>query len=351
MIRVQDRTVSGWLVRMPQFGEWRAHIRLESSGITFAEGDPITLSDDVGNEWIGTVRATTALGAFESVEVIAGADGLDTVTTERFYRGRTRARDVLADLCGDGGETADDTDVQTFAQWRTRGRRLRDEIETLARWTMGVWRHKPDGEITLTPDTPTPGETLGDMLKASRSYRVYECPDMLPLIGAALDGWTVGTVMFRYSGESVPTATVWQAAPPLEAPRGAAVEGATVKATDGETVDVRTDRGVGMSGLRLWSVAGYTPTVEIGTRVLVVDLAGDPSATFALASPDAGVDGITLADGESDTVIAGIEDQGRVLRYGDTIIVPSGPAATPTPQVVMSSITPGVPVPVSKVKA
>lgn len=348
----EERFLSHWVLRVPEQGAWRGELRIESNAaLVPVKGDSIVVTDSLGNEWRGSVRAVTTFGAYDSIEFMAGAGQLDATTVERFYGHGLDAAEVLRDLCGDVGETADDSPVHPLPQWRTRGQWLIDEIDQLAQYTTQKWRALPDGRLSLNP-SDNAADAPGDWLDAMRTCRVYECPDLPPLTGTTIDGWRIGDCVYQ-AGEGRPTVTVYESIYRPRPIRAGAV-GATVTSVVGARISVDTDSGVGLSDIPLWSVAGFVPTVRIGTRVIIIDLGDDPRSTIAIAgTADSEVDAIELAQGESDPMVPSLPPfvNGRVIRYGDTIIVPSGPAATPTPQVLMPSFPPGPPIPVSRVKA
>lgn len=345
-----QRNLIHWTLRVPEYGAWRAELEIESAPTPSVKGAAVIILDALGNEWRGSVRAVTSTGAYESVEVMAGAGALDVATTERFYGRGLDAVSVLADLCADVGESADPSPAWPLPQWRTRGQWLIDEVDILTRYTTQRWRSLPSGVITLTPAAST-SSAPGDLLAAARSYRDYECPDLPPLTGATIDGWTVGNALYQ-GGRGRPTVTVYESTFRFRLTRVGAI-GGTVTAISGQRIDCELDTGVGLSDIPLWSAAGYVPIVRRGARVIVMDLGDDPRSTVALiGTADSEVDSIELAQGESELVPSLPPfTKGRVLRYGDTIIVPSGPAATPTPQILMPSFPPGPPMPLSRVKA
>jgi hypothetical protein len=350
VIRDATHAVDRWTLRQPSEGRWSADLRYPAAGTQ--SGDAILLrgeSDDRADEWLGTVTDTTSLGAYDLARVVAGADGLDLPTQPRYYAGGVSPASVLADLCADAGETPGAAPSTTLPAWRSRGGSLRDELDRLAGYVSGgAWRIDPGGAVALdrASGAATPP---GLLLSAERDERVYEVDGLPPLAGLQLGDWTVGTAIYS-RGPGRTTVAVWRAHGLAPAPPAAVVAGTVVSPSSSSgRVDVRLDDGTQLTGLPLWSAAGYLPHVANGARVLVLDLADDPRATIALAAAaDSGVSRIDLAGGQSDVLPLGGPAPGRVLRYGDTIMAPTGPAATPAPLVLMP---PPAPVPVSRVRA
>jgi hypothetical protein len=335
------------MLRQPREGLWRGRIKVPTSEVS--EGESVMLSDDSANFWVGVVRSVVVTGPSCVVDLVGGAGLLDSLTEARYYPGGVSLTSLLSELCADAGELAESV-AGTVPQWRSRGGSLRAEVSRLARYTTGAWRVVPAGLVSLSVasgDADPPGRFVGE---ASGS-RAYETSTIAPVAGLDVDGWTVGVALWTRGPSSPLRVTLWRAEP-SRSPDPPAVVGARVVATSGGRVDVVTDSGVELSSLPLWSVVGVVPAPASGARVLVVDLADDPRATIALSGVfDSVADGLELCGGASETVLSGLQDAGRVVRYGDTIIVPSGPSATPTPQTVMSALAPGLPAVVSKVKA
>lgn len=334
----EDRTLVDWTLRVPEIGSWRAHIAIEAAPVP--DGAAVVLD----GTWHGTVIGSSPLGAYTSLDIVGGAGGLDVLVPETYYANAS-AGDVLRAIAASAGESAVADTFAGMSQWRTRGERARDEVETLARWTTGWWRVLPDGTLSLAAPTSDAGAP-GKRLDSARDYRVYESASLPPLTGATIEDWTAGTVMYT-RGAGRPQAAIWRLGEALRRPRAGAV-GATVGGVNGSLVDVETDTGAHLMGIPLWSAAGVVPTVVPGARVTVIDLGDDPRSTIALAGAfDSLVSKLELAQGGIPDLANPATLNGRVVRYGDTIMMPSGAAAIPTPTVV----TVLTPVPVSKVFA
>jgi hypothetical protein len=347
-----SRVAVSWSLRVPYLREWQAFVSVETAGELPSAGAAVDLADDNGSAWRGTARRVTRLGATDRLDVVAGVGALSALTAPRFWGAAVGSADVLAALCSPLGEAAG-TSGPLLPGWRSRGLRLRDELDQLARYSTHVWRTEPDGTIAIEPTVPN-AVAPGELIDAAFDFRTYESDGLAPLVGGTLDGWSIATVLYRYDDSGRPTVTVW---PLVDDRRGAlrplraAVVSATVKATASGRVDVTTDDGTALQNVPLWSCAGIVPTVAAGSRVLVADLGDDPRSTFAFAgSSDSTAELVDASGGMGDEVMPALQATGRVVRYGDTIIVPSGAAGTPTPQVVQAAIIPVQPVPVSRLK-
>ena len=87
-------------------------------------------------------------------------------------------------------------------------------------------------------------------------------------------------------------------------------------------------------------VPGCSADWPLGSMVLVAFVDGLPSRPVVVAgddpeSPGFAPDRLTLV-GEDD-MLPGVTVLGQALRYGDTVMMPSGPAATPTPTVLIAN--------------
>ena len=103
-------------------------------------------------------------------------------------------------------------------------------------------------------------------------------------------------------------------------------------------------------------VPGCKATHALGSLVLVAFVNCDPSRPCVVGfddpeSPGFAPDALELV-GEDDLLSATPSTNGRVVRYGDTVFLPTGAAATPAPfQISPTSLIPGVSLTVSRVKA
>lgn len=313
-----------WTIRQPIDGAWTA--RLRTAGLVGgSEGSAVTLDDEAGSIWRGTIVATTELGEQTELELVGGAGQLDAPTVARQYVGGASVASVLADLCGDAGEAPGEA-PGSLPAWRSRGRTLRVELDRLARYagTEGTWRISPGGAVELARVAGSV-EPPGELVDVGSGGRTYDVPGpVAPLAGLTLEGWRVATALYARSLRSGPYVTVWRVDRPVLAPEPAVV-GGRVTAQSGGRVDVELDDGTTLSELPLWSAAGVAPTIATGVRVLVLDLAGDPRDTIAVSGVDGSVDELDLAD-----------PGGRPLRDGDLVTViglisgaPTAPVTSP----------------------
>lgn len=307
---------STYVVRAPAVGAWTAEVTIAADDTVTA--GPCEISHGAGDAWAGTIRRIHTTGGRMSLDVRAGADGLEATTLARHWAGYTDALEVLRTLAGDAGETAD-TSATGLGSWRARGRTLREEVEALARWVGGGgWRYTPAGALTLGAptwdETPRPGALLG----SGAGWRAYACDGLPELAGGTVDGERVGLATYVHTGQGVPSVDL-RAERPARTGAQPLVGGTVEALTDGRAT-VRLDDGTVLGDVPLWHVPGVRAVVPPGVRVIVADLGGDPRQPVAFAAPfDGAADELRLGD-------AG----GRAIREGDWIMMPSGSAATPT---------------------
>lgn len=332
-----------WDLRQPMIGVWRASVRIAAivtAGATFI------LTDET-NEWHGVARAVIPDGAFTRCEVVGGTGKLESLTKERFYAFGVEPRSVLADLAIDVGEVAASDALSPLPQWRTRGNSARNEIETLARYTTGAYRMTPGGEVSLVIASGE-SDPPGVLISAAHDGRIYESKDLLPMAGLTVDGVRVDTAIYSGGQEERVTTALWAQEALGRGARPGAVGGKVLSYANGR-VDVELDTGLVLGSLPLWSSAGVVPWPQPGARVLVTDLADDPRTTVAYCGAfDGEVSRLDLAQGGVPDLADPLTLIGRVVRYGDSIMMPTGAPATPTATVVTYL---GPPIPVSKVRA
>lgn len=351
-----ERTLVSWRLRASSVGVWSAQVSIDRDA-PVAPLSRCVLYDSDGREWHGSVSDARDAGAATLLSVVGGAGRLHEATRERYYSSAVRYADILADLCGEVGEVAGS--VEGIApSWRTRGDTLQAEIERLARAVSGgAWHVAPsDGAVLLAElqDTEQGAKSLVSLESVGgvpgSLWETWYCDGFPVLPGYVLESSPRVWFALLESGQKgkPATATLYARHAPV-IPAGATI-GATVEAYRDGRVDVLTDRGVRFGGLPLWSAVGVTPSPSPGARVLVLDLADDPRTTIALASPSSDVSRLDLGDGEDIIPPAGDAlAAGRVVRYGDMIMFPVGPTATPTPLPVQPSAM--APSTVSKVRA
>lgn len=88
-------------------------------------------------------------------------------------------------------------------------------------------------------------------------------------------------------------------------------------------------------------VPGVRADVELGSRVLVQWVNADPGRPYVAAYEDAESDGFapTRLDLSLEDETGVYDPSGRVLRFGDTVMMPTGSAATPAPVVLVPDPT------------
>ena len=113
----------------------------------------------------------------------------------------------------------------------------------------------------------------------------------------------------------------------------------------GERLDLQPVRvSLGMPILRRVRVRPGIPGARadhaLGSLVLVAFVDSDPARPAVIGFSDAEAAGFQpsrLDLGESESVAGGVGAAGRALRYGDTVMMPTGPAATPAPVVLIAN--------------
>ena len=302
-IEAGDFSIAELMLRQPMTGPWRARIKIPSDSVV--EGESVTLSDDSGNEWVGVARGVVPSGPSTIIDVVAGAGALDSLTTEQFYAGGIAIAALLAELCEEVGESADETIGDTLAQWRSRGGSLRRELDRLARFTTGAWRVVPGGLVSLSVASGE-ADPPGRFIEERSGARSYETSAATPVAGLDVNGWRIGVALWERSAMQPLRATLWRSDPARVAEPPGTV-GARVTGGAGGRVDVVTDTGLAISDLPLWSAVGVEPEPTPGSRVLVLDLAGDPRASIALSGVyDGDVSSLSLADGDVPLAMAGV---------------------------------------------
>jgi hypothetical protein len=317
---------SAYVVRVPAVGAWCAEVSVGSTEDLVAGA--CTIEHAGGDAWTGTVRRVHTLGARTTLDIRAGADGLDRTTTARHWAGFTDAAEVLRTLATDAGETVA-TEAVPLGSWRARGRTLRAELEALARWVSASgWRYTTSGALEMLAPAWAAASPPGASLASGAGWRAYACEGLPPLAGATVAGERVGLATYAYTGQGVPSVDV-RAERPTASYTDALVGGKLESESDGRAT-IRLDSGEVLGDVPLWHVPGVRAVVPAGVRVIVADLGGDPRQPVAFAAPfDGAADELRLCD-------AG----GRVLREGDLVMltVNSGPPV-PTPLTFAPTIT------------
>lgn len=305
---------------------WTAEVRTLSADGTPANEAPAVLTDGA-NEWSGTVYGLNVDGPGAcSFDFRAGAGRLAAVVPHVYHAGTIKAGAVLSDLCAAAGEVAPDTAYESdLPAWRVHGGPLRGELDALARAaSSGAWRVLPDGRVSLAPPAWTEAAAPGPRTSAGASWLEYSATALVPFAGTTVDGRRAGRVSYDLLDGRLRVILWEHLARPDHYRR--TVVGAKVVTQNGNRVDVITDDGVGMTYLPLWlGIPGASVKTTTGTRVLVIDLGGDPRYTFATLAPmgePAAVD--TYLPGN---VYAGKGTE-RVICEGDTVKVDgAGPLA------------------------
>lgn len=319
--------VSDWALYEYQEGNWNTTIQVPTEDI--ARGDAVMISDDVGNEWHGTVKEVLPRGAQAKLHICGGKNALHISTTPRWYGEPVSARSVMQDLCGDVGETSESLDSwPTVGRWRSRGGSLAVEVGILAKHTTGVWRVTPGGLVSLSVASGVI-DPPGVFTEVQCNARVYASDALTPCAGHTIDDRIISTALHAGgSGEDM-TVTLWEAQQAHT--RVSGTIGATVQGYTNGRIDVLTDDGVRLTGVPLWASPGYVPEPTDGTRVIVLDLNDDPRMTIALSGIDGDVERVDIAGGSNGPALwSGATIAFNVTALGPntsvvTLVPPTGP--------------------------
>lgn len=321
----REYSVTGVNLSEPLRAPWRAEIRVLTPATVAPPtvGEEATISDGT-NTWTGIITDSQKDGGAYVCELSSGANLSQTVPPT-YYAATIRAGEVLADLCLQAGEPAPEEQSATLPTWRTHGRSLRQELEALARLVSGgAWRMTPENRIAIAPFGWEEFAAPGKQSACGTGWITYFSGALASYAGRTVAGRRIERADTELVSGKLRT-TLWQEVTDATAGIGT-VEGATVKAQSGVRVDVETDRGVLMNGLPLWiGMPGASVKVTTGTRILVLDLAGDPRLTVAMLSP-------LDAPAAAETVIPGPvllgDGTAPPVRYGDKVAIDgAGPAA------------------------
>ena len=196
------------------------------------------------------------------------------------------------------------------------------------------------------------------------------------LPGAIVDGATAVDVVHRLDGGKL-RSTLWSSAfgpttkrllawsklieqmRPFERYRGVWEYRVAFRSGDRLDLQAATSR-FGLPDLRAVrvrpGVAGCKASVQLGSLVLVAFVNADPSRPCVVGfdepeSPGFAPDRLDLV-GEDDPLLTAHVTSGRVVRYGDTIYLPTGAAAVPAPfKISPTELLPGTSLTVSRVRA
>lgn len=305
------RLLSSYTVRAVEIGGWAAEAAIVA--------DDIAPGPCVIGGWRGTIREVRQAGPVAHLDIRAGDDALDAATTARHWAATLPASTVAAALAQEGGTTA--TAPGQLATWRAHGGTLRDETARLARWlSAGAWRvDEITGGIIIGEREGGAADAPGTLTDAGAVWRAYSLDpstEALPdVVGRTVDGHRIERAVFEWTGKGPPAADLFAPGPASSRAPGT-VQGGTVEADTEDRATVRLDDGTVLGDVPLWFIPGVRVAVASGTRVLVIDLGGDPRSPVAFAAP-------------FDS--APSSDLGIALRIGDIVMMPFGSAGTPTP--------------------
>jgi hypothetical protein len=157
-------------------------------------------------------RRSGTFGESAVLRVLAGAGGMATKVTPRWYR-KVPASRVVQDVLGDAGETLSATADQGLLARQLSAHALvgtwssSDALKDLCERLGAVWRVLPDGTVWIGVETWPVGAELGELLsedpKAQTAEYGPETPTALP--ATVVGGRKVGTVEHHVSAEKTRT--------------------------------------------------------------------------------------------------------------------------------------------------
>lgn len=360
---LNDYRATSGTIHIPAWGAWHATIALDAEPETPLAGS-VTL-EIAGLTLVGTVVSGGPVRGRSVYRVVAGAGGWGTEAAALAYSSDAgvRVATVLGDAATIAGETLDAATVPTTAAGPHFVREAGPVSRVLEQLFPQGWHVGEDGitrigrraaSVLTRPVTRTRiAPELGVVELAADTIG-----DLVP--GITVDGIEAVDVQHELTPDGL-RSTIWgsglgSTSRRLDAfrallaqldPRRAyrALYEYRVVTQSSERLNLQPVRvSTGMPELRRVrvrpGVPGCRATHAVGSRVLVGFVDADPSRPVVLAFEDAEGDGFEPSRldlvGEDDLASAA-QAAGRAVRFADTIMMPSGPAATPTPTVVAAN--------------
>lgn len=369
---LNDKRITSARVQIPAWGLWYADASVDGE-VSLAGAVTLKIADLTLH---GTVLSGGPQKGRSSFRIVAGAGGWGRTIPAKHYANDAgvKVAQILADAAAAAGETLNATTSEVagpaFTRKEAPASRVLEQLAPHAWFVdeLGVTRLGARPASTLTERAPR--VTQVDQARATVTLAPESLAKLLP--GVTVDGLVAVDVHHEITPKGVRT-TIWGRQGAGSSRRLTALR-ALIEQLDPDRhfraiweYRVGTKEGnrwnlqpvrvsTGMPVLRRVpvrpGVAGADADLALGSRVLVAFVNADPTAPVVVAFEDVDGDGfapnaLTLV-GEDD-VVSALQTSGRVVRFGDTIMMPSGPAATPTPTVVTAN--PLAPASVSRVRA
>ena len=313
-------------LREPADDEWSLDVAVrESPTVTPVIDDVATCGPCTGA--VGSVGRD---GGKIRMRIVGGAGRLATRVATRYQGGPSTLVQTLADLATEAGETPPTGAAFDLPTWRVHGGSYRVETRRLASVLGLGWRVTPSGAVDVSAPAWPAGTSPGKAIERGQHWTEYDGGDVASYAGTTVDGVRVGCALSELGSEGGLRVTLYEQVDVPEEPQAGAVRAGILRAQSGDRLDVELDDGTLLVGLPLWlGVPGLSVELAAGSRVLVLDLAGDPRQTCAMLAPaaEAPTVRVTLAGGPIELAGAG----GRGLRVGDLVMLPVGSAGMPTP--------------------
>lgn len=364
-------------VQLPAWGVWYADVSLAgehtlTGSVTLVVAD-LTL--------VGSVVSGGPSRGRSTYRIAGGAGGWGTVIPSRGYANDAGVKvfTILRDAAARAGETLDLGSLPTtsvgaaFTRAKGPAGRVLQELVP-ERWYVGedgITRvGQRSGAAALDVQAT---RTSIDLARGRVVLAADEIATILP--GVIVDGITIVDVLHELTPKGL-RSTVWGATAVQTSRRLGALRRLVLQllpdyrfhgtyayrvvTQESERLNLQPVRvSTGLPDLRrvrvMPGVAGARADVALGSTVLVTFVDADPARPVVIGFEDAEGAGFSPSRldlvGEDDIVTTdglGVVEAGRVVRYGDTVIMPSGAAATPTPTVLKATTAPG-PATVSRV--
>lgn len=326
--------------------------------------------------WVGTVVAGGPSGGRSQYRLVGGAGGWARDLAGKPYADDAGVRfdTVAQEAAAEAGETLAGI-VPTAAlglSWTRMEGPAHRALDLLAprAWYVDEagdtrFGRRPAVELTAQATLGPPDLSVG-----RRAIQADEIATILP--GVVVEGMEALDVLHELGGGSGLKSTIWGrgsagdrsiddafAAYVLRIfpwlPYARSVEYRVVTQS-GERVDLQAVlTSLGMPDLDAVivrpGVPGVRADIALGSRVIVQWADADPGRAYVAAFEDAEADGfVTTRLDLSTEDEASADPSGRVLRFGDTVMMPTGSAGTPAPVVLVRNPL-GSPPMVSRVRA
>ena len=380
-------------VTVPRYGNWRASIVLADPELLPTGAGEVVLEVS-GITFRGTVDHQGVKAGHLGAELVGGFGGWDLPAPVQTTAARPTAQRAdngvklgafASALAADVGEQlvlSGDVDRVLGITVPRMGEQSADAVLSFAcslpsgSAVVPWWVRPVDGVTVL--GARDGGEVDADASPALdsgpsdrwRSYALIDASVLLP--GATVDGRTIeelaitatgdkGAQVVTLAAEDTLWSVFWRAVYKAIGPRVSATRLYRYQVigfeADGRfrTIPRRAKLAPALPGLPLWpGCAGHRARPQVGSDILVQFADGDPGFPVVVGfQPANGVGIPTLVELAADvirllgtdTILTPGVEAGRFVRYGDTIMFPSGPTAIPTALPILGSAPGAITVP------